>query len=130
MAEVKPKNVIITKKGRKKLVQARAGAIELPTIKGMVFGSGGASGSEVIPPEADQEELKHELFRKDIGSYSFPNDTTCRYVCTLTEAELAGEKISEIGLYDTEDDIVAIKTFSEKGKDDDIEMTFTLDDEF
>ena len=33
------KNVIITKTARKKLVQARAGAITLPKIVGMVFGS-------------------------------------------------------------------------------------------
>ena len=37
---------------------------------------------------------------------------------------------SEIGLYDTEGDIVCIKTFSRKGKDDDAEQTFVLNDVF
>ena len=63
-------------------------------------------------------------------AYSFINDTTCRYECTLSESELAGEYISEIGLYDSAGDIVCIKTFTKKGKDGDIEMTYTLDDVF
>ena len=49
---------------------------------------------------------------------------------SLTESELAGEEISEIGLYDSEGDVVCIKTFKRKGKDDDVEQTYTLDDIF
>lgn len=130
-AKNKVKNVIITKKGREKLVKARAGAIVLPKVKGMVFGDGGVDeGGTVIPPTEDQSELTNELFRKEIDGYSFPDDTTCRYECTLSESELAGREISEIGLYDEDGDIVCIKTFARKGKDDNIEMTFTLDDIF
>lgn len=133
MSTEKNKNVIITKKARQKLVKARAGAIQLPKIVGMVFGSGGVdAGGNVIPPAETQAGLTHELYRKAIDGYSFPEgtDTTCRYECTLTESELAGEEISEIGLYDAEGDVVCIKTFTKKGKDDDLEMTFTLDDIF
>lgn len=124
-------NVIITKTARKKLVQARAGAITLPKIVGMAFGSGGVDGSgNVVAPTENQTALKNELFRKAINGYSFVSDTTCRYECTLSESELAGEYISEIGLYDATGDIVCIKTFTKKGKDSDIEMTYTLDDVF
>ncbi|MCM1233683.1 MAG: phage tail protein [Ruminococcus flavefaciens] len=127
----KDKNVIITKKAREKLVKARAGAIQLPKIVGMVFGDGGVDeNGTVISPLEEQEELANELFRKVIDGYSFPTDTTCRYECTLSESELAGESISEIGLYDDDDDIVCIKTFMSKGKDDDIEQTYILDDIF
>lgn len=129
--ERKAKNVIITKTARKKMVQARAGAITLPKIVGMAFGDGGtdAAGNVLAPPES-QSTLKHELFRKKINRYSFTNDTTCRYECTLTESELAGSYISEIGLYDEAGDIVCVKNFTRKGKDDDIEATYTLDDVF
>ena len=48
----------------------------------------------------------------------------------LAESELAGKEISEIGLYDTNGDIVCIKTFTRKGKDDDVEQTYVLDDIF
>ena len=131
MSTEKNKNVIITKKSREKLVKARAGAIQLPKIVGMVFGDGGVDASgNVIPPTESQSGLTNEIFRKEPDGYSFPADTTCRYECTLTESELAGEEISEIGLYDSEGDVVCIKTFKRKGKDDDVEQTYTLDDIF
>lgn len=125
------KNVVITKKAREKLVRARAGAITLPKIIGMAFGNGGVDAEgRIIKPTEMQGGLTNELFRKVIDGYSFPEDTTCRYECTLAEEELAGEEISEIGLYDEEGDIVCIKTFLRKGKDDDIEQTYILDDIF
>lgn len=125
------KNVVITKKARENMVKARAGAVTLPRIVGMVFGSGGVdAGGTVIPPTEDQTGLTHELFRKMVDGYTFPSDTTCRYQCTLTEEELAGEEISEIGLYDENGDVAAIKTFTRKGKDDDVKQIYTLDDIF
>lgn len=131
MRTEKESNKIITKKARENLVKARAGAIQLPKIVGMVFGNGGVDASgTVIPPTEEQTELANEIFRKEIDGYSFPADTTCRYECTLTESELAGEEISEIGLYDEEGDIVCIKTFMRKGKDGDVEQTYVLDDGF
>lgn len=133
MSTGKNKNVVITKKSRQKLVKARAGAITLPKVVGMAFGNGGVdSNGNVIAPTETQEGLANELYRKEIDSYEFPEgtDTTCRYECTLSETELAGEEISEIGLYDEEDDIICIKTFMRKGKDDDVEQTYVLDDIF
>ena len=125
------KNAIITKKRRENLVKASAGAITLPKIVGMAFGNGGVDESgTVISPTESQSELTSEIFRKEIDRYLFPTATTCRYECTLTENELAGDDISEIGLYDENGDIVCIKAFKKKGKDSDLEMTFTLDDVF
>lgn len=125
------KNVIITKKAREKLVKARAGAVVLPKIVGMAFGDGGVdSAGSVIAPSETQSGLTNELLRKEIDGYSFPDDTTCRYECTLSESDLAGEEISEIGLYDEEGDVVCIKTFMKKGKDNDVEQTYTLADMF
>lgn len=131
MSTNKNKNVVITKKAREKLVRARAGAIRLPKIVGMAFGNGGVdSNGAVIAPAETQEGLAGEIYRKAVDRYSFPEDTTCRYECTLAESELAGEEISEVGLYDEEGDIVCIKNFMRKGKDDDVEQTYILDDIF
>lgn len=125
------KNVVITKAARMKLVKARAGAITLSKVVGMAFGNGGVStDGTVIKPSDAQTTLANELYRKVVDKYSFPDDTTCRYECTLTESELAGEEISEIGLYDEDGDIVCIKNFTRKGKDFDIEQTYVLDDIF
>ena len=97
----------------------------------MVFGTGGvdASGTPVVPSGND-DRLKQEIFRKEVDSYTFTDDTTCRYLCTLTMDECANEDISEIGLYDSDGDLIAVKTFKAKGKDADLEMTFQIDDIF
>lgn len=124
-------NAVITREAREKLVKARAGAIQLPKIVGMAFGNGGVDADGlVIPPSELRGGLFNEIFRKGIDRYSFPAGTVCRYECTLTEDELAGYEISEIGLYDDEGDLVCIKTFKGKGKDAGLEMTFQVEDEF
>lgn len=124
-------NTVVTMAARRKMVQARAGEIVLPEIVGFAFGDGGVdSGGNVLPVLDTQEVLKNELYRKLVDNHTFIGETTCRYECTLTESELAGESISEIALYDTEGDLVAIKNFKAKGKDGDLEMTFQIDDIF
>ena len=103
----------------------------VPVTSMQALSNGGcdADGS-VIAPEEDQSELRHELYRKEIDGYTFIEDTVCRYECTLTESELANEYISEIGLYDEDGDLVCVKYFKRKGKDDDLQMTYILDDVF
>lgn len=124
-------NAIVTVTARKKMLQARAGEITLPKITGFAFGNGGVDEDGTVrPPGEGQLELTSEIFRKPVSGYTMLSDTQCRYECTLENHELPGEKISEIGMYDEEGDIVAIKTFTEKGKDSDIEMTFHLEDSF
>jgi len=124
-------DAVVTHIARRKMVKARAGVIELPPIVGMAFGTGGvdSDGNPVLPSVSD-EGLKNEVFRKEVDSYNFIDDTTCRYLCTLAANECVDEEISELGLYDSEGDIIAIKTFKSKGKDADLEMTFRVDDIF
>ena len=102
------KNVVITVAARQKLVQARAGAITLPKVVGMAFGDGGVdSGGTVMPPTENQQTLNSELYRKEIDKYTVAADgLSVRYECTLEESELAGEEISECGLYDEDGDII------------------------
>ena len=113
MAENLTQNQIITIAGRKKMLRARAGEIQLPKIVGFVFGDGGvdADGNVIAPLEAESE-LKNELLRKKYDTYTMLSDTKC------------------IGLYDADGDIVTIKRFTAKGKDADISMTFYINDTF
>lgn len=131
MAENLTQNQIITITGRKKMLRARAGEIQLPKIAGFVFGDGGVdqSGNVIAPLEAESE-LKNELLRKKYDKYTMLSDTKCRYECELKESELPGSSISEIGLYDADGDIITIKRFSAKGKDADMSMTFYINDTF
>lgn len=80
MAENLTQNQIITIAGRKKMLRARAGEIQLPKIVGFVFGDGGvdADGNVIAPLEAESE-LKNELLRKKYDTYTMLSDTKCKY---------------------------------------------------
>lgn len=124
-------NALVTLMARNKMLRARAGEITLPRITEFAFGNGGIDGSgQPKEPTDTQSELNNEIFRKPIDGYKMLSATKCRYTCTLLNSELAGENISEIGLVDEDGDLVAIKNFKSKGKDDDLEMEFQLDDTF
>lgn len=120
-------NEIITAIGRAKMAQARAGVKALPPIAGMAFGTGGVAEGVVQPPG---ETLQNEVFRKAIDGYECITEQCYRYKCTLDKEELSGSAISEVGLYDTEGDLVGIKNFAVKQKDEDMEMIFEIDDQF
>ena len=126
-------NTLVTVTRRHKLVMASAGRIDLPKIVGMAFGNGGVDEQgQPIDPAEDQTALNNEIFRKEIDEDggTIVDDTTIKYACTLSEGELAGEEISEVGLYDEDGDILCIRTMRRKGVDGDIEQTYTVEDVF
>ncbi|HBF3087244.1 phage tail protein [Clostridioides difficile] len=124
-------NAVTTDIARQKMCKARAGDITLPTIVSMVFGDGGVGNDgTIIAPLSSDTALKNEVFRKDIENYVYPIQTTCRYSTTLLKNEAEGKNINEIGLIDSDGDLIAIKTFGNKYKDSDMEMVFQIDDEF
>lgn len=120
---------ITTIAAKRKMLLARAGKLELPPIKQMAFGSGGVNAAgEVLEVEAGQQELKNELYRKDIDSIEIVSDTQIRYTCQINENELTGEEISEMALVDADGDPLTIKNFKSKGKDSDFSFTFQIND--
>lgn len=120
---------IITETGRRKLARSHAGEISLPPIAQMGFGSGGVVNGAVIDVTGLETRLKTELLKKDIGSRSLVAGSiaTMRYVSKLDYSELPGTVISEVGLFDTEGDLVAYKTFLPKSKDEDMEFIFSIE---
>lgn len=73
--------------------------------------------------------LKSEFLRKTIDGHTLKiNENKCEYYCTLNTNEANGKSISEIGLYDTEGDIIMIANFTAKGKDPEVYMKFEIDD--
>lgn len=120
---------ITTTIAKKKMLLARAGQQELPAITQMVFGSGGVNlAGEVLEPSEGQQELREEIYRKDIEKVEIVSDTQIRYYCTLNENELIDKDISEIALADADGDLVTIKNFKAKGKDSDFQMIFKIND--
>lgn len=122
---------VVTKIAKRKMVQARAGVKALPKITGMVFGNGAvAEDGTITPPAGEDTSLKNELLRKAVDKFEELTETSYRYTCTLAKTELGGVTVNEIALYDEDGDLVAIKSFSNKGKDEDMEMIFEIDDTF
>lgn len=113
-------------------MQARAGLITaLPKTIGMAFGDGAASGSAIRTPLATDVSLQHELHRQPIDDVTLqPDEISAMYVTTLAKETLAGQTINEVALYDEDGDLLAIKAFSNKGKDGDMEMVFEILDKF
>ena len=124
---------VITGTGRKKLCKAHAGDIVLPKITEMAFGDGGVDPDGSVKATTGNElMLYQELLKREVDGHSYVGDgeTTCRYTMRLGKEELAGKVISELGLYDSEGDLVAYKTFLGKGKDNDMEFIFDMDEIF
>ncbi len=121
----------ITKKGREKLCKAHAGDIVLPKITKMAFGNGGVDeNGNVIETTGEETSLKNQLLIRDIDSHTFPISTTAKYILTLSKTDLADQYISKQGLFDSQGDLVAYKTFLPKGKDGDMEFQFEMDEIF
>lgn len=124
---------VTTKVARALLCKAHAGLGTLPKITKMCWGDGGVDeGGTPKVPTGDETDLYNNLLEKDISDVQLVNDdeTTARYTGMLEKAELAGKNISELGLKDAEGNLVVIRTFLPKGKDDDIPMTMEIDEIF
>lgn len=121
----------ITAKGREKLCKAHAGAITLPKISQMAFGTGGREVDGSMKPILGTEEtLYNEALRKDIESFTFPSGTTCRYAARVDKLELINVDITELGLFDEDGDLIVYKTCPPKQKDEDEEFVFYTDEIF
>lgn len=124
---------VITVVGRRKLCMAHAGDMELPAIVKMAWGDGGVDeNGQPIVTTGNETNLYNQLLIKDIESHEYINDekSTCRYSSILEANELTGKEISEIGLFDTEGDLIAYRTFTRKGKDADVPQIYDMDEIF
>lgn len=124
-------NSVITVTAKKKMVRARKGEIALPVITGIAIGDGAIDeDGNLIPPSEGDQCLKNELLRREYSRCEKVSDTCFRYRMELAADELAGKRINEAALYDAEGDLLAIRVFTEKPKDADMEMAFEYEDRF
>lgn len=123
---------IKTNVGRHKLAQAHAGTKALPAVTHIAFGSGGVDGNQVPKNLTGGETaLFHEVIRK-VPVQTFPDSYTSRYSTTINADtdSLVGTNINEACLIDSEGDLVAIKTFTNKGLDEQTVIDFDYDAKF
>lgn len=116
---------------RSHFAQAHAGDMPLRPITRMAFGTGGADAAgNAIPPDANATALTNEVYRKNLESHVFPTNTSVTFIATLTYEEANGQKLSEVALVDNAGNIVAIKTFKPKDKDNETEISFEWTERF
>ena len=123
-------NTLFTNKGREKLAKAQAGDIALSAITHIAFGTGGhAPGDVIVPvaPDPAAATLENEVIRKAVESHTFTSPSIMRYSCKLLKADVNGQVITEAGLIDSQGDLIAIKTFGGKVKENDTEFWFDWD---
>lgn len=124
-------NAVITVKGREKICKAHAGDIPLPKIKYIAYGNGGVDADDnPLPMTGEEVSLRNELIRLEINEHGYPVPTTCEYKSSLGKAELANQYISELGLFDEEEDLIVYRTCLKKGKDDDMLFDFSVQEIF
>lgn len=121
-------DAILLNQAKRKMIKARFDGNSGIQIAGFVFGIGLDRDGKAYVPDADQTELRHEIVRKELDSKMRISDTCYRYTGMLNELEGNGQYISEIGLIDTDGEVVCIKTFDKKIKNREAEMTFRIDD--
>lgn len=123
---------IVTKARRKSLAEITSGKItSIAPIAYIAFGNGGVDEfGDPRQPSDEQTALFSEIARYPAGNATYPTATTARYTIEIPEAELAGAEISEVGLFDSNGVLCAIKTMYVKKKDDGIKFAFEFDDKF
>ncbi|WOC33489.1 MULTISPECIES: hypothetical protein [Caproicibacterium] len=124
----------ITQYRRKLLAQITSGTITaIPKVKYIAVGTGGlnSDGTPKVPP-ASQTDLENELKRFDVGTPTFPVDTTARYTVDIheTDADIDGQYLSEFALVDEAGKLCAIRNTMKKGKSAGEQLTITMDDVF
>lgn len=129
----------MTKRGRELLCKAHAGDVTLSPITYIALGKGGCAEGVPIAVMGAETALKEELIKLPVTAHQYSeelDDSTgstkvkMRYSATLGEKELADETISEAGLIDGDENLIAYITFLGKGKDEDMEFIFNIDELF
>jgi hypothetical protein len=122
---------IITNTARQKTVRARAGLATLPKAAAIALGDGASDGTTVRTPLPTDTALQHEIYRKDdVVAEIEEDELSATYTMKLEVESLAGQNINEIALIDEDGDPIALKSFTNKGKDGDMEMVFRITDKF
>lgn len=125
-------NTVTTIRAREKFTQAHGDGTPVPKIKQVGWGTGGHDPVTrlAIFPNDSSAIVPGEFIRKDIAERSYPTSVTVRVLGVLESAEGIGKDVSACGLYDAAGELVALKTFTPKGVDEDTRLEIEWDEEF
>lgn len=126
-------NTVTTLIAREKFARTHGGDRSLPAITEIAYGTGGHNPTtgEVIPPESNAVTVPGQIIQKAINTHSYPDSQTLQVVGDVSDTDIgAGDDISACGLYDSEGDLVALKTFAPKTMSVDMKIETTWQELF
>lgn len=111
---------VLTTAFRERIAARNAGKSALPAFAYLAFGTGGHDPDtlEVVPVSASQTALNSEVLRKAATSINQEDSLSITVKASVAASELNGEYISECGLLDEDGNLVAVKNFSPKIKEE------------
>lgn len=121
-------DAILLNQAKLKMLKMRAMGSDAWQIKYFAFGTGLGDDGKKYTPTGKETALKNEVARVEIISATKLDDTSYQYLGEIPEDTANGEYISEMGLVDSEGDLVCIKTFDKKLKRSSSAMVFKIDD--
>lgn len=95
----------------------------------IAFGIGGVSAGEPRVPQVNDSGLQNEILRKPVEIRT-QLDGTRIFQATLKQPEAIGASINELGLFDENGNLLFIKTFPSKAKDNLILYDFVIQEDF
>ncbi|MDO5116011.1 MAG: phage tail protein [Synergistaceae bacterium] len=111
---------VTTNSFRKRIAAQMSGGAVCPKIAKMAFGDGGHNADGTAKAaNAEQLALNHELLRKDLLTVQQEDGYSVTGTGRLLKTELVGQTISEAGLLDASGNLVGLKNFAMKIKEED-----------
>ncbi|AOP33416.1 phage tail protein [Leptospira tipperaryensis] len=95
----------------------------------IAFGIGGLVSGEPRVPLPSDTGLQNEILRKLVEIQDNP-DGTRNFKVTIKQSEAIGASINELGLFDNDGNLMFLKTFPSKPKDNLIVYDFVIKEEF
>ena len=124
-------NSVTTVTAREKFAAAHGDGSAVPQITNVGWGTGGHDANrQPTQPSGSLTSVPGEVLQKAIEGHSYPIATTARFTVKLEKTEANGSDISSCGLYDSAGDLIAVKHFAPKAKDNETEIVITWDEEF
>lgn len=121
-------DAVILNQAKLKMLKMRAIGSDSWQIKYFAFGTGLGDDGKRYTPTGKETALKNEVARVEVISATAVDERTYQYLGEIPEDTANGEYITEIGLVDSDGDLVCIKTFDKKLKRNGASMVFKIDD--
>ena len=121
-------DAVLLNQAKLKMLKMRAIGSDAWQIKYFAFGTGLGDDGKKYTPTGKETTLKNEVARIEVIYATKLDDRSYQYLGEIPEETANGEYISEMGLVDSEGDLVCIKTFDKKLKRNGAAMVFKIDD--